>query len=380
MVCRAAEVAGLAGRWAESMSGAPFSCAPLEDHTGPDAGDRLVVAMAAGAADGAEVMLPLLRASTRHSFTIGQRRLGRVAARSLVVANPWMAEGHAPADIAALLARALAAEGVDLIETGEIPHDSVLRAALEQLRWPLAAVRIGRKESVRWLIDLPDDYEAFMKSLPGKERRNLTWRLRKVTTDFDMRIETFTTEEGLDRFLEEGERISRMTYQWNVGQQLRNDAETRAAFRKLAAEGRLRCHLLSLDGVPRAFSRGVMLGDMFHYDTPGYDPAFASYSIGTVILLHNLQDLIENTACRVFDFGTGGDWTGFKSRFGNRHYLCNSHYVVDLRRPRGLAILAGENLLSQAKNLADRVLGSAAVKDRVRRWLRRYGDGGGKAA
>ena len=323
---------------------------------------------------GPDLFLPFTVDQHMHSFTVGERRLGRVSTRCLRLANPWLAETHAPQDIARLLTHVLRQERIDLLDIGEIPEKSALRASLDQLAWPACKLRLGRKESVRWLVDLPDSFDAFLEGLPGKDPGKYSYKMRKLGKHFDVRFETFTKAADVERFLEEGERISRRTYQWNVGQQLRNDPATRDHFRALAEQGRLRCYLLSLDGTVRAFARGSIEGRIYHYDTPGFDPDFAKHSIGTIILLELMRDLIQNSDCKTFDFGTGGDETGFKSRFGNRRIGCNSYYVLNALRPRALLILWLQATLTGLKNTAARLIGTGAFRDRIKRRLRKYGD------
>lgn len=370
------DVRGLQANWAIAQLAASFVCTGYKDYAAPatsSGADRNRIAVVK-TASGSDLMLPFVVDKHHHSFSVGERRLGLLSVRSLQLVNPWLAEGHQPHDIARLLSGVLATERVDLINLGEILQDSSLRAALDKLSWKSRKLRIERKNGVRWLIDLPDSMKTYLHSLPRKDRKNLDWKMRKASKNFDVRLETFTDPSNLERFLEEGERISRLTYQWNVGQQLRNDRETLDRYRMLAEQGRLRCYLLLLDGVPRAFSRGVAYGDIFHEETPGYDPDFAKFSIGTIMLLRVLQDLIENSTCTVYDFGSGGDWSGFKSRFGNRALVCNTYYVINATRPRGLMLLAGQNLLTSLKNLAAVLIPDGTLREVIKRRMRKYGD------
>ena len=369
-------VPDLQGSWSVSQVTAAFYNMGYNDYRAlgtfhSDADLRIAVARSEA---GPDLMLPFRVGRHWHRFTLGERCLATLAVRSLALANPWLAEGHPAGKIAELLVQGLQEERADLIEIGEIPEESSLQAALEELVWPARKLRLGRKKSLRWLIDLPDSFDAFFARLSRKDRKNLGWKMRKLAKEFEVQIEVFKDADSIERFLEEGERISRRTYQWSVGQQLVNDHATRERYRALAEEGRLRCYLLYLDGTARAFARGSVQGDIFLEDTPGYDPDFAKYSIGTVLMMEALKDLIGTSSCRVFDFGTGGDATGFKSRFGTRHILCNSYYVVNMRRPRAVVIFLGHRLLSFLKNLGSAVIAEGPFRDKLKRRIRKYGD------
>ncbi|AZL60387.1 GNAT family N-acetyltransferase [Tabrizicola piscis] len=370
------DVPALAETWAAAQETAEFLGGEYRDYVSPGASPsgvqrRIAVLTKAAKPD---LVLPFTRETHLHTFTVGERSLGRLPTMALRLANPWLSESHAPSDIAYLLRHVMQKEHVDLIDLGEIPENSALRGALDALAWPARKLRLGRKDSIRWLIDFPETFDAYLAGLSTSTRQSTRRKMRSLEKDFDLQFETFTLPQDVDRFLAEGEKISRLTYQWNVGQQLNDNAETRARFRDLADQGRLRCYLLSLDGVPRAFLRGTVEGQIYNYETPGFDPAFAKNSVGTVILMRALQDLITNTACRTFDFGTGGDEIGFKSRFGNRRLTCNSYYIVNAIRPRAGLLLAGQNALTGAKNLAAAVIGTGAFRDRIKRRLRKYGD------
>ncbi len=369
------DVPDLQENWIASQEGAAyFRCSHLnymDTETGRTGEGKRVAVLKTKS--GPDLTLPFTIGPYRHNFVIGERRLGSLGAVGLWLANPWMADGHAPKDIAKLLAHVIANESVDIIALGEIPQQSSLRAALDELPSSARKMRLGRKEDLHWMIDLPDSFEDYLSGLSASTRQSAKRKVRKLQKDFDVQFETIHDAASVDRFLEEGEKISRRTYQWNVGQRLCNDAETRASFMALAEQGRLRCYLLSLDGTPRAFLRGTVEGNLYNYETPGFDPEFAKHSIGTVILLMAIEELIGNTACRVFDFGSGGDETGYKSTFGNRSITCNSYYVVNARRPRALMILYGQTLLTSVKNLAALIIPEGDFRNKIKRLLRKYG-------
>lgn len=199
--------------------------------------------------------------------------------------------------------------------------------------------------------------------------------MRKLHKDFTVELEVITQPDQIARFLRCGEALSRMTYQWHVGQRLVSDAANLAHYRILADQNRMGCYLMSLDGQPPAFLRGTVEGKLYHYETPGFDPTFGNTSIGTVLLLRAVQDLIDNTSCTVFDFGIGADETGYKSSFGLWSVACRSYAVVVLNRPRGLALLLGQGGLNVAKNAANGPSRcNEGLRHRMKTSLRKYGN------
>jgi CelD/BcsL family acetyltransferase involved in cellulose biosynthesis len=158
-----------------------------------------------------------------------------------------------------------------------------------------------------------------------------------------------------------------------VGQRLENDAETRERYLRLARQGRLRCYLLVFENEPIAFARGEISGTVYNYETPGFLPKHHKYSPGLVLMAHAIADLIENTDCTLFDFGSGGDMTGDKSRFGTKSEPSRNLSFVNGARARGLVIWLAGTTLAGIKAAARAVLGEGELKRRVKKAIRRYG-------
>lgn len=368
-------VPDLADVWQAATRDAPYLGQGLDDYRLQIEGreDDLCRILALPGDDG-PMILPCTLAREPYKFTIGERTLARAHPRVLHLVNNWLAEAHSPETIARALRLLMAQSDADLLSLGEIPEASRLATALGKLPWSARPMTRGRKENLRWLIDLPESFEAYLQGLSSSTRQSTKRKIRKLEKDHDVTVEVITDAADVPRFLEEGEKISRLTYQWNVGQRLVDDAETRRRFERLAADGRLRCYLLTLDGTPRAFLRGTIEnGTLYNYETPGFDPAFRKHSIGMILMLYAVEDLIANTPVTVFDFGVGGDEVGYKSTYGNRHYTCNSYVVARLNRPRGAAIWLAQGLLNGAKNAADLLLRHQGLRQFVKRRLRKYG-------
>lgn len=358
--------------WAEADGHALYHTGTLADFRANAAtgAARIAVRETAG---GVRLILPFLKRRIAHKFTIGERLVGQMTFDGLALANPWCAEGHDLEEVAAILGDLLRIEGADVLSLGEIPENSMIALALNRL--PLAArpLAVGRKTSRRWLIRLPSDFETYLGVLSQGTRQTARRKIKKLRQSFDTHLEVVTCASEVRRFLEAGERISRLTYQWNVGQRLVNDHTTTERYQALAKEGRLRCYLLSLDGTPCAFLRGTLEGKLYHYETPGFDPAYGQHSIGLVTLLEAIRDLVENTDTEVFDFGVGGDESGYKSSFGTDSVICNSWLVVRVVLPRGLALIAAHSSLNSLKNLAARIVPEGELRNRLKLRLRKYG-------
>ena len=307
------------------------------------------------------------------SFSVGERRLFGLRVRwcELMGGNVL---GHCSGKLLAAFMEALDRQaGFDMLSLGEVVLGDGLEVATRSVGWKFRISSPQRKDSVRWLTRLPESFDEYLGSMSAKSRGNLRREIRKLESDLKPTLVTVTRPDQVDNFLRDGERISRMTYQWNVGQRLVNDEATRRAYDSQARLGRLRAYIVYADGQPIAFSRGRIVDGTFNYDTPGHDPAFAKYSPGTVLMAWVMRDLIENTKCRLFDFGNGGDYVGYKARFGNLSMPSRTIYVSRRLGLYPTLLTTLDAGLSFGKNLGSKLLGQGSLRAAIKRAIRQYG-------
>ena len=225
------------------------------------------------------------------------------------------------------------------------------------LQGGLVPTRPVRKQSAHWLVKLPSSFEEYLKSLRSTTRKKLLQAIRTLQRHGRYQLQVVTDASHIEKFLKDGEGISRRTYQWDIGQRLQNDDQIRERYLKLTTEDRLRCYILYIDGVPCAFARGEISGALYHYETAGFDPSFKKLSPGTVLLMWIIRDLIENTACKTFDFGSGGEPTSYKARFSNCHLECDRIDICRLYSPYSVFILSIQRSIFSVKRLLELFLG-----------------------
>jgi len=262
----------------------------------------------------------------------------------------------------------------DWMVLGEIKLNSPLHNAATSLGRGLVATRPGWKYSVHWLLNLPNSFDEYLKSLRSSTRKKVLQMFRKLESQGQYRLQVVREAAQIQNFLTDGETISRRTYQWTIGHRLQNDDKTRERYLRLAAEDRLRCYMLYMDATPCAFARGEISGKLYHYETPGFDTSFEKLSPGTVLLMWVIRDLIENTECRKFDFGSGGDQTGYKARFGNLYFECDRIDICNVYAPYSLCILVIQQTLSSLKRSLSFILGTGRLRQRLKRLVRKYGE------
>jgi len=364
---------GLKAIWNDANKDAPFYSGDFSDFLElsqrPGIETRIILSHSGNAAP---AIAPFFIKKDIKEFNIGERRLFSLQIRACYMYSPWLLKTATEAQIQEIFFALADYSDFDWVDLQEVPIESSLHRAMSRLSWRWIVARKIRKLSHRWLIDLPDTFDELLEGLSYSTRQSTKRKIRKLEKKYNLKLEVIDDREDIQRFLDAGERISRKTYQWHLGSRLENNSETRHHYERLCQQGRMRCYLICLDGEPRAFLRGTIEGDMYNYETPGFDPAFRKESLGVVLLMLAVRDIIENTKCRVFDFGSGGDVSGYKSQYGTRNVPC-IHYELGKSLSPYASMLAGaQGLLNRTKGGADLFLGQGPLRQAIKRAIKKH--------
>jgi hypothetical protein len=261
----------------------------------------------------------------------------------------------------------------DLLDLGEIIIDSPLHNAVVRLGGTIPS-RVSRHNATHWLIRLPNSFEDYCKSLGAATRKNDVGNFKKLERQSAFDVHVIHRSDQVEAFLQDGGKLSRLTYQWNLGTRLYNDESNRQRLTRLAKAGVLRCYILYLHGKPCAFSNGELSHKVYLFESSGYDPRYADASPGTALMLWIIRDLINNTDCELVDFGMGGDRNrnhGYKPRYGNVS-LDVCWIQLGLYRPYSLFIVGLDWMLNLAKNFVAPIIGDGKLMKRLKKASRRY--------
>ena len=162
----------------------------------------------------------------------------------------------------------------------------------------------------------------------------------------------YASPEEIIEFREHAIAISLLTYQRQIGWAFPETDEFKTSLIDEAGQERVCGFVLMHDNKPVSYAFCRIGADIITYTLLGYDPTFARFSPGTVLLLLMLQRLFTEQRFRIFDFG-GQEW-GYKTLFGTDHVeytrviwfpitakntlLVSAHYLV-LQAWRGAAWL-----------------------------------------
>ena len=182
-------------------------------------------------------------------------------------------------------------------------------------------------EEPHWQTQLPDSLEAFYSDMSGSRKRYLrryTRALEKAGSG-PVEIVCYRSEDKLDHVIRIASEISAKTYKHALNVGFRDDYLTRSLLTEAAKQGTLRAYVLYAGSVPCAFEYGIEYGNIFFPEHIGYDPLFRSCSPGTVLFIKVVEDLIENSVVRIFDYGFGA--ADYKERFGTKSWPEASVYI-----------------------------------------------------
>jgi hypothetical protein len=224
----------------------------------------------------------------------------------------------------------------------------------------------------RRLIRFPSNYEEYLRSLKAQTRQNLRNTQRKLEKHLPggVRLACFAGIDQIPEFVRRAVAVSKKTYQWRLlGLGLRNGEELEKTLSRMASQGWTRCYLLECAGAATAFMIGYLYAGTYYYVDVGFDPEWEKWSVGTVLHMEVLRDLMDGDAgARSFDFSSG---TGIhKKRFGNESRDEIDCVLVPRSARNSLLIGAyrGMNAVSAVGvGLLERLHLKAAVKRIVRR-------------
>ncbi len=222
----------------------------------------------------------------------------------------------------------------------------------------------------RRLIRLPASFEDYLRSMKSQTRQNLRNSQRKLERHAAVKLLRFRQPDQVSDFVQRAVAISRKTYQWRLlGLGLRNSEELERTLAAMASHDYTRCYLLECGGVAAAFMIGYLYRGTYYYVDVGFDPDWESWSVGTVLHMEVLRDLIdEPDRAQVFDFSTG---TGVhKKRFGN-DARPEAIYVLVPRSLRNRLAITAYHAMNVFSTAVVAVLDRLRLKATIKRLIRR---------
>jgi hypothetical protein len=297
--------------------------------------------------------------------TVGYKTLYSPRVRLLhVVDGGVVLEGAALEAAVATVDAALRAHEFDAVALPQLPVESPVLAAFETLVGALRRQRRSRPQPRRRLV-LPATFEQFVASRSANTRWRIRRDARRIEETFgdQLSLEIVRDLSGLERLLDDAEKIARTTYQRALGTGFAYTPERRAVTAVGLEHGWLRGYLLSLRGEPIAFwlcsvYRGTMLIRL-----TGYDQAYADLRIGLFLLMKAIEDAIADPSIEIVDFGPGD--AAYKLQFSSESHL-ERDLVIFAPTARALRINAVRNAVLLGAEAGRRAVDASQLTDRIR--------------
>jgi len=210
------------------------------------------------------------------------------------------------------------------------PNRRAVRSSSAGLGGPATeVVRDARLRFVCPNIPLAGTYAEYLQGLGRREnlRRREKWLFRQPGVSIEVARTPQDSRVAVEHFLE----LHRARWSVEGGSDGLSDARHeefhRAAVQKLAEAGWLRMYTLFAARRPVASVYGVVHGGKFLYYQSGYDPAWASKSVGLVLLARTVQDAYQEGLTE-FDFLRGNE--SYKAQWARAE-----RWTVQIRLFRG---------------------------------------------
>ncbi|SDY22294.1 GNAT family N-acetyltransferase [Nitrosomonas halophila] len=221
----------------------------------------------------------------------------------------------------------------------------------------------------RRLIALPASFDQYIQGLSANTRKDIRRTLRQFEQDSAITVSyrVYTAPEEVLEFLPLAQAVSDKTYQRNLlGLGICDNPETRRNLTIAAENGWMRSYLLICNQQPVAFQHGYLHGNTYYAEQTGYDPAWARKSVGTIMQIYRIRDLIDKGVARL-DFLYGDNEK--KRSLSNTYREERNFHLIPRKFPLGLLAygLHGFNTVSE---LMGDFIERWGLKSKIRRILR----------
>jgi hypothetical protein len=197
----------------------------------------------------------------------------------------------------------------DTLYLDGIPVDSFLWKYLQESKIIRSGFLAYQPEPAKphLLLRLTGTFEDYMGKFSAKHRKNINREIKRLKSGAlgEFQFVRYELPEEVPTFLEQAVELSKKTYQWILLHRGLDDPNLlRHRLPLLAKHGWFRSYLLFCGGKACAFLLGYQCRGTFLFFEIGYDPARASYSVGTVMQFLAVEDLFTYNRPEVMDLGT----------------------------------------------------------------------------
>jgi CelD/BcsL family acetyltransferase involved in cellulose biosynthesis len=272
---------------------------------------------------------------------------------------------------------------VEAVEHAEPPDEALeadcagylirsLPIRVEQPKWRIVGGYISYTplQYQRYYIDLRQSFAEYKAKFSAKSRSTLARKVRKFAehSGGEVQWRCYSSAEEMREFHHLARQVSAKTYQERLlDAGLPESAAFRQETERLAACGRARAYILFDADKPIAFLFCPVREGVLLYQYLGYDPAYMSWSPGTVLQWQALEAIFGERRFAFFDFTEGQ--SDHKRFFATGSVHCAN--VFFLRRNLcNLSLVLGHMGLEASSERAGALLDRLGMKGRVKKLIR----------
>jgi hypothetical protein len=266
------------------------------------------------------ILLVARRETLSLAASVGYRKVYAPSLRAIAVTHGGVAGADSldsAGELVGELRRELRAGDAEVVTIPAVPLESPLQSVVAG-QLPHVQRRFGVTRT-RWRLELPPSFDDFMASRSKSTREYARRYGKKLTKAFGdrMSVEVLRSAGELDVIFRDLVEIASKTYQHGLGVAFADTPAQRELTALALERGWFRAYVLRIDGRPVAFWHGLLYNGVFYTGTPGFDPAYSEYRVGTYLLLRVIEDLISEREVAV-DYGFGE--ADYKRQFGSRSW------------------------------------------------------------
>jgi hypothetical protein len=246
--------------------------------------------------------------------------------------------------------------------------DTTLRTGV--LRWSSGRLWYAPGIFPLYCVDLTGSFDQYRHHFSKRVRSHLRQDLEKFKqlSGGAEYFREYRRPEEMRDFYCAAKSISVKTYQERLlGGGLPDSPEFIDNLIRRAENDLIRGYILYDKDHPIAFAYCSGRGTRITYHMTGYDPAYADFSPGRVLLYCLLERLYAERSFELFDFDIGEAL--YKSIFSTHSFICTNIYCFRLSA-RNIAFVltnAGLGVVSRTLVRLTRALG---IKDKIKKWAR----------
>ncbi len=165
------------------------------------------------------------------------------------------------------------------------------------------------------LLDSFDDFYQTKSRSTKKMIKSYKNRLRKNFGD-GVQIKSYSYEKQIDKVLEDINQVALKSYLQKIGEGFRKSEAIRQKWLFMAKKNVFRAHIMYINNLPCAFWTGYLYKGIYFLIYTGYDPAYHYYHVGTLVLMHIIEQYSRDKSCHTIDYGLGDEV--YKKLFGNQ--------------------------------------------------------------